>query len=296
LQFDEWKPVAPRLRAIPPPASAADLHSVLAKIQEDAEARLTETARANLRIVDMPQSFNGATETFTLHELPTFAARAPEARVPHAVTPMAGERKSRISGYGIASSSGRRFVTEHLSATREFCERLDLDSKVTAAIEVIQSLQLQQRIRAFASRVRTATEPAFTRLAEASGPEWKARAVAARDLSLRGVGSVRRWFLRNFTEQAYGKSFAASAVVAALLYLVARGMNPAEGWQHPARLILSFAGLLLCGVSVAIGATILIRARHKLAEDSSELLIEAVRWLQAPIPPLPLRRTELPRQ
>jgi hypothetical protein len=102
--------------------------------------------------------------------------------------------------------------------------------------------------------------------------------------------------LRNFTEQAYGKSFAASAVIAALLYLVARGMNPAQAWQHPARLILSFAGLLLCGVSVAIGATILIRARRKLLEDCSELLTEAVRWLQAPIPPLQLRRSELPRQ
>ena len=296
LQFDEWKPVAPRLRPIPAPANATDLHSVLAKIQEDAELRLTETARANLRIVDMPQSVSSATETFTLREEPTFAACAPETRVPHAVTPMDRDA-SRASAVTVlllvvAGDLLRNIWRQPAtSASVSIC-----DSKVTAAVEVIQSLQLQQRTRAFASRVRTAAAPAFTRLAEASGPEWKARAVAARDLSLKGAGSVRRWFLRNFTEQAYGKSFAASAVVAALLYLIARGMNPAQGWQHPARLILSFAGLLLCGVSVAIGATILIRARQKLAEDSFELLIEAVRWLQAPIPPLPLRRTELPRQ
>ena len=163
----------------------------------------------------------------------------------------AGHQRVRI-----ASRRGRRLVTECLAAARDFYERLDLHSKVAAALKIFSRFEFQQRTRAFASRVRTAAAPAFTRLVDASGPEWKARAVAARNLSLKGAGSVRRWFLRNFTEQAYGKSFAASAVVAAFLYFIARGMNPAQGWQHPARLILSFAGLLLCGVSVAIGATI----------------------------------------
>lgn len=295
LQFDEWKPVAPRVRTISPPASAADLQSVLAKIREDAEVRLTETTRANLHIVDMPQLVSSASAAFTVREEPNLAASVPETRVSHEVA-SAGRRKSRISAYGVASSRGKRFFHVNLAAARHFYGQLDLHSKMAVGIEVIRAFQLQQRTRAFTSRVRTAAGPAFTRLAKASGPEWKARAVAARTLSLKNAGSVRQWWLRNFTEQAYGKSFAASAVIAALLYLIARGMNPAQGWQHPARLTLSFAGLLLCGVSVAMGATILIRARRKLVEDFSELLIETVRWLQAPIPPLQLRRSELPRQ
>jgi general secretion pathway protein A len=295
LQFDEWKPVAPRVRTISPPASAADLHSVLAQIQEDAEIRLAETSRANLHVVDTPQPISSPTAAFTLRELPALAASVPETRMSH-VAANAGRRKSRVGAYDVASSRGKRFVRVNLAAAREYYGQLDLHSKMAVAIEVIRRLQLQQKTRKFAGRVRTAAGPAFTRLAKASGPEWKARAVAARDLSVKGAGTVRRWCLRNFNQQAYGKNFAASAVVATLLYLVARGMNPAQGWQHPARLILSFAGLLLCGVSVAMGATILIRARRKLVVDSSELLIEAVRWLQAPIPPLPLRRSELPRQ
>jgi general secretion pathway protein A len=296
LQFDEWKPLAPRVRTISPPVSAVDLQSVLAQIREDAEVRLTETTRANLHVVDTPQTASSASAAFALREGAPREVSVPATPVALTAKLSAGRRASRTSTYGIAATRGRRFVTINLAAARESYKRLDLHSKMAVARDSIRALQLPQKSRAFVSRARNVSRPAFTRLVQASGPEWKARAEAVWNLSLKGAGTVRSWCLRNFTEQAYGKSFAASAVVAALLYLVARGMNPAQGWQHPARLILSFAGLLLCGVSVAIGATILIRARRRLVEDSAELLIEAVRWLQAPLPSLPLRRSEVPRQ
>ena len=241
LQFDEWKPVAPRVRSISPPASSMDLHSVLAKIQEDAEIRLTETTRANLHVVDTPQPVTSVPAAFTSREEPALAASVPDKRVSHVAS--AGRRKSRISAYGIASTRGRRFVSVNLAAAREFYGQLDLRSKMPVAVEVIRALQLQQKTRTFASRVRTAARPAVSRFVKASGPEWKARAVAARNLSLKGASSVRQWCLQTFTQQAYGKSFAASAIVAALLYLVARRNESSTSLATPRPAHPEFRGI-----------------------------------------------------
>src|ERR1700681_1193364 len=54
LQFDVFRPVAPRLRTISPPTDVSDLHSILAKIKADADA-WQEKPRATPYLVTAPK-------------------------------------------------------------------------------------------------------------------------------------------------------------------------------------------------------------------------------------------------
>ena len=94
---------------------------------------------------------------------------------------------------------------------------------------------------------------------------------------------VNDWLVQNFSQETYGETLVGTSLAAALLYVLARGMDPAQGWLHPGRLIIAFAGFLLCGLSLAVGGVILVRARQQLLADSSELVANAARWLRAPI-------------
>jgi general secretion pathway protein A len=292
LQFDDYRPVAPRLRTVQPTTSAADLHSILAKIQADACYPLQDTNRASLHLVDTQKPIPYQPDAFEVRHAQSTDGRTaflPRQDCSHVAHLSVADADRDIHTYRVIRNSAAQFLFTKLEAARNLGSRLHFRSKMMELIGILRAMQLPERTASVTNRIRIAAEPAFVRFSEAFGPEVKARAGAAKILAGKSTAYLRGWCAQNFNEEMYGKSLAASAALGALLYLFARRMAPAQAWQHPGYLILSFAGFLLCALSLALGTAILMRARRQLLADTSELLSTAVRWLRAPIYPMQIR-------
>src|SRR5450432_1515856 len=154
-------------------------------------------------------------------------------------------------------SNFEKFVTSKVAAARALSQNLELRSKIETVAKNIRDLQLRTRTKQFADDFRVAVKPRLQRLAQTIGPEIRHRAAGVAESLRPHATPVRRWLSQHFGEEMYGKTFVASAAMTTLLYLIAREMKPSESWQHPGRLIVAFATMLWCALSVGLGVAIL---------------------------------------
>ena len=292
LQFDEYKPVAPRVRPIQLPVNVQELNSLLAKIKADADQTWPQTSTTNKVspfLVGAPQA-----EAVDRSQIATVADGDIDERniaaIP--VCSLNDDHARQRVVWRRKRSKFAKFVTAKVAAARALSQNLELRSRVAPAIETIRGLRLVNKTRKFAGDFRVAVKPRLQRLSQTAGPEVRSRAAEIAASLKTHVPPMTRWLSRHFGEEMYGRTFVASAAMTALLYLMSREMNSGESWQHPGRLIVAFAGMLLCALTVGLGVAILFRSRQKLREDSSELLHNALRWLRAPIYPLHIRELE----
>jgi general secretion pathway protein A len=294
MQFDDFRPMSPRTRSITQPAPAADLGALLEKIKADAdEARAWgETHRATPFIVAQQKPGARATIHSDAEVLPQ-GAGALEGRVAtSAATSSTVHREDsgqRVQYWRMKRSRSHRLFESVVSGVNAKVEKLNLRSQVERSRAALQTLQLKRRTAGLAQRVLRASRPALAALSNAAGPRLDSRAAALASAAAARARQFHAWCKETFDQEKYGRTFVATVTAAAVLYLVARKMNPAQGWQHPGLLVLAFAGLLLCLLSLALGVAILLQSRARLRKDSSELVTSAVRWLQAPISPIQFR-------
>jgi hypothetical protein len=337
LQFDAFRPVAPRLRTISPPSEVPNLHSILAKIQADADA-WQETPKATPYLVSAQKAvINHQGDAFSAGDAETKETKvntAPTSRLPgpQFATPRVGVWKrdfsrnffsanltsaralraignlrssiepaigsirkydvaeklrlytklARMHGFGPTLRSIRNLGLE--TRIRRNAKRVQVHG-IEPAVRSLRRLDLDNRLRNCAKTVRKVTEPRLARFSKAFVMEARAAIHSARNVA----ESLRFWWGRNFNEEAYGKTLIANVLACGLLIEILLRMNLAESSQYPGRIIMRGVGLLLCGVYLNAGVSILLRARHKLRADVSELLAKTFRWLRAPISPIQTR-------
>jgi general secretion pathway protein A len=290
LQFDEYRPLAPRVRPIHEPVNVPELTSLLAKIQADAEQAWpqTSTNKTSPFLVS-------ASQTGELSQATSSAAIGNDDRnlatIP-AYSPNVNHARQRVAVWRRKRSNFEKYVTARVAAARALSQNLELRSRIEPAVKAIQGLQLLSKTRKFAGDFRVAVKPRLQRLSQTAGPEVRGRAAAIAASLKTHAAPVTRWLSLQVGKEMYERTFVASAAITALLYLIARAMSAGETWQHPGHLIVAFAGMLWCALTLWLGIAILLRSRQKLLADGSVLLHNAMRWLRAPIYPLHIRELE----
>jgi general secretion pathway protein A len=293
LQFDELKPAAPRLKSVSHISETPDLHTLLEKIKADAEightwpqsSLKTPSAAPYLvapKTVDHPRTADATLGT----------GRISNGQIVPRTVPVITSDSYRAA---ITSKKSKKLKTgwpsDLLATGRDRIGALHrvAGTRAGIAVDFLRGLDVDGKLDAFVSLAGITTQNVFTHLSRSVDPEFKAGVVSIRSAVGMRAQRVRGWCAKSFGEEMCGKTFVAMAGIAVLLYLIARKMNPSQGWQHPGLLVVGFAGSLLCLLSLALGVAILVRSRQKLREDSSVLLTHAVRWLQAPIYPMQIR-------
>jgi general secretion pathway protein A len=156
---------------------------------------------------------------------------------------------------------------------------------IKPAMRSLRSFDLDSKLKKHVQTVRNVTGPRLASL----GAHIKTGIHTARNRVTPLVDSLLPWWQRNFNEEAYGKTLIASFLAFCLLLGILLRMNLAQASQQSGRIIIRSVGILLCGLYLAAGLPILLRARHKLWADTSVLVATASRWLRAPIAPVPSR-------
>jgi general secretion pathway protein A len=192
----------------------------------------------------------------------------------------------RIHGFEPTLRSIRNLELQ--SSIRRGAKRVQAQG-IEPAVRSFRKLDLNNRLKSCAKTVRNVLEPHLVRFSKAFGGEIKTRIHSARIGAAPLADSVQRWWVRNFNEEAYGKTLIASVLACGLLLDIPFRMNLAQSSQHPGRLIVRFVGILLCSLFLTAGVSILVRARHNIGADTSELLARVLRWLRAPITPIQTR-------
>ena len=335
LQFDVFRPVAPRLRTISAPTDVPDLHAILAKIKADADA-WQEKPRATPYLVSAQKSvINHQGDAFSVGDAETNDTRLPTpapSRLPEPQYATARVRVWKRDSAGnffsanVASARALRVIhslrasiepaigsirkynlEEKLRLCTKFARiygfeptlrsirNLELQTRIrrsanrvhvhgiAPAVRSLRSLDLDNRFRNCAKTVRNVTEPRLTRFSKTFGAALHAAIHSARNGAAPLIDSVRRWWARNFNEAAYEKTLVASLFAFGLIIWMLMRMNPAQASQHPGRIIIRCVGILLSGLYLSAGVSILLRARQKLRADTSEFVVKTLRWLRAPI-------------
>jgi general secretion pathway protein A len=299
MQFDDFRPMSPRTRKITQPLEAPDLGTLLAKIKADADQAHAwgEAHKATPFIVTQqkPSARADVSECEVLLGVSRGAeaqVQAPRMGAAAAADASSGVHRSadnRVQYWRMKRSRSHKFFHELISRAGATFASVDMRSLFERTHRSLEALQIGGRSAKTVRRIRAATVPALAAVAHVAGPRLRAKAAAFGNLAGTRTRQLHQWSSRTFREEMYGKIFLTTVATAAILYLIARKMDPAQGWQHPGLLVIAFAGLLLCVLSLALGTAILLRSRSRLRKDSSELVTSAVRWLQAPMGPAQFR-------
>jgi general secretion pathway protein A len=181
----------------------------------------------------------------------------------------------RVHGYEPTLRSIRNLKLE--SRIRRGAKRVQVHG-IEPTLRSFSNLNLDSRLKNCAKTVRSVAESRVTHFS---------KTMEAGIAPL--VDTLRRWFLRNFNEQAYAKTLIASFLACSVLIGICLRTNLAHASLHPGRVIVGCVGILLSSLYLAAGVPILLRARHKLRADTSKLMAKALQWLRAPISPMPTR-------
>jgi general secretion pathway protein A len=341
LQFDVFRPVAPRVRTISAPSEVPDLHSILAKIKADADAwqekprptpYLVSAQKAVINYQGDAFSARDAATSETRRNTPApsalpgpqqpptrvrvwkrnssrnfFSANLTSERALRAISNLRSSLEPAIGSIRKYHFEGKlRLYTKlarihGLEPTLRCIRNLELETRIRRnakrvqvhgiepAVLSLRRLDLDNRLRNYAKTVRNVTEPRMARFSKAFGIQLRAAIHSVRNGAAPLVDTVLRWWERNFNEEAYGKTLIASVLACGLLIEILFRMNLAQSAQHPGRIIIRCVGVLLCALYLSMGVSLLLRARHKIRTDASELLTRALRWLRAPISPIQTR-------
>jgi len=195
----------------------------------------------------------------------------------------------RIHGYEPTLRSIRNLMFE--TSMKRGAKRVHTQG-INPAVRSLESLDLDSKLKKHVQNVWNGTGWGLASL----GVHIKTGIHSARNRATPLVDSLLRWWQRNFNEEAYGKTLIASVLAFCLLLGILLRMNLAQASQHSGRIIICSVGILLCGIYLAAGLPILLRARHKLWADTSVVLGRASRWLRAPIAPMPSRVSPMETQ
>jgi type II secretory pathway predicted ATPase ExeA len=306
LQFDTFRPVPPpRLRTIGQPADVSDLHAILAKIKADADAWQEKPRATPYLVTSQKAMINHRGDAFSAGDAerndtrPNSAVPASSLKPEYATARVRVWKQEPAGNFlsaNLASARARRAIDNLRSSFGPAIgslRRYDLEGKLRrysklvrihgfeSTVRTIRNLQLDSRIRRSAKRVQAhGVEPALRSLRSLE-LNSKLKNCVNRAASL--TDSAWRWCGRNFNEEAYGKTLIASILAGYLLIEIFLRMNLAQAAQHPGRIIIGCGGILSCVLYLTTAVSILLRARHKVRADSSELLARVLRWLRAPM-------------
>lgn len=296
MQFDDLRPMSPRLRTITQPLEVPDLGAILAQIKADADQAHAwgETHKATPFIVTQ-QKLKAHPETGgDAGTLPQASMSVDGYTAAPAISSQTNpvshtQADNRVQYWRMKRSRSHKFFQAIFSRAGAKFDSLDLRSRLESGRRSMGALQLGNRTVGLVARIYAAALPRLRAVSNTAGPRFKANASSFANVTRARVVQFQEWCKQTFREEMYGKTFVVTAMVATALYLIARRFDPAQSLQHPGLLVVAFAGLLLCTLSLVMGAAVLLRSRQRLRKDSYELVTSAVRWLQAPIGPGQLR-------
>jgi len=264
--------------------SAGDAETNQTRLASPATSRASESEYATARVRVWKRTSTGN----------FFSANPASVRALRAIANLRSSLEPAVSSIRKYDLEGKLRLYTHLARihglepTVRSIRNLELESRIRRsakrvhvhgikpAMRSLRSLELDSRLKNYAKTVRNATEPRLARFSTNFGSELRT-----------GIQSLRLWWGRNFNEEHYGKTLTTSFLVCCLLISMLLQMNLAQGSQHPGWIIMSGAGILLCGLYLTAGVSILMRARHKIWADTCTLLARTLRWLRAPISPHP---------
>jgi general secretion pathway protein A len=321
-QFDEMRPVAPRLKAIDGHSVAGDLHSLLARIEANA-VHLDREINVTKPSPYLVTAENAAGRS----QATAFSPASTEARkiiTPHvtesprvAVLPIGGVNSASAQA-GLAPWHSRRDSTREQAATyarscaaslqeafRQFKNsdfRSAINSTANGLREALRKAELEKKATRTANAIRVGIIRGRVFVSVVVVPSAKVRVRTSRkfatDVLLPGAKvqaanarksartwgpSAMQWWQENLCGDKQINSFIKTASILTLLYFLVTRMNPTQSWQSSGLTVLGFVVSLLCVLAVSMGITALVRSRPKWLKDSSEIAASAVRWLKAPI-------------
>ena len=305
LQFDDFRPVAPRLRTIAPVKIAnevPDLHAILAKIRADADRTHSsgKKEKATPYLVDSPKPVVAAyTEALarstrepvmpavhiTTVQIPAAAVQIPMAATSPRPSPIYTARQRSWR----SAKSSQALARKNLAAVREHIAALHVPAHIKNMLGTVRSWNLPQKVSAVAGRVRKQTEPHVTSFRRNAGPILRSYFAAARSNTGQRATEARNWVFANFRPDTYGRNLFGAFGLSVMLYLLGLAINPEQGWEHPALVTLTFTSFMLSILSLCLTVGILVRARHSVLRDSATVLAPALRWLRAPIYTMQMR-------
>ncbi len=291
MQFDDFRPMSPRLRTITHLAELPDLGALLAKIKADAdEAHDWGEAQKATPFIVSQQKINVRGDVEVLGPAPNNENGRSAANISAPVDPQVhAYADNRVQYWRMKRSRSSKFFQAVFYRASAKFQNFDLASRLERAHEFLKAPRSGYKVAALSRSLRAHAGPRLAAISNAAGPRFKARASVLANAVSTLARRIQDWWQLTLSEQMYGRSFVAAAAAASALYLIARKMNPSQGWEHPGLLVVAFAGSLLCALSLVLGASVLVRSRQRLRKDSSELVTSAVRWLRAPIAPGQLR-------
>ncbi len=320
LQFDDYKPLAPRgVTVFPQPAEPIDLRTILGKYADEArEVAEDDRRRAEAALSALP-GLHGAPPRLAPGPLAAARSAAIGAAAAPARTRVTANRLESL----VASTAGELnagVVAENYASKRPAppipIERprergWKRDRSGSLLLSMIADVRYAGKTTArlardlrMPERTARAVQGAARSVQSVPWGEYRAKAgmhalQAWSKLSAEtraGVAGMRsyaaeqtvrmqkRWWWRQSSlEELYWESFAATAVVAALMFFVARRVYPTQSWAHPGLLVLAFALFLLSAMAGAFAVRVLVLARAELKEDALIVFSAAVRWLRAPM-------------
>jgi general secretion pathway protein A len=308
LQFDDFKPVTPRLRpvaSVKVENETPDLHAILAKIRADAERAHSwgNTEKATPYLVDAPKPVIAAYNEELARpnrEPVTPAIEVPGAQVARQIPAAAQVPRAAISSrpsptYAARERTWQNAKSSHalarksLAAARARIVRINIPAHIEKAMGTVRRWDVPRKVSAAAGRVRKQAQPQVTSFRRNAGPMLRSAFAAARSYTGLRATEARGWFLANFRTDTYGRNLSAAFGLSLTLYLIGRAINPEQGWQHPALVTLTFTAFMLSILALCLTVGILVRARQSVLRDSATFLAPALRWLRAPIYTMQMR-------
>lgn len=282
LQFDELKPVSPRLKIFPQPAGTPELRSLVAKIREvtgDEERGLPVSVPPVASVP--PQVRDTFVDQLTSPRAELHArATAKEWLAPQISYPLPPKNPPRLRGW-----------KQDRSGTFAASILADLRHATGATVGFVTSLQVQRTLAKLSREIRATSGPKLATAREILRHAVEVGAAACKQSwSTQALRMKRRWWWRqNSLVDLYRERCVGLAALAALLFLLARRVYPTQSWHHPALLVLGFALFLVAGLSSALAISILVRERLQLQQDAAHLYNGIMSWLRAPMDPVQAR-------
>jgi general secretion pathway protein A len=320
LQFDDYKPLAPRgVTVFPQPAEPIDLRMILGKYADEArEAAEDDRRRAEAALSVLPgldggpaRQGRGPRVTPAAKSSGAAAAAAPARVTAERIEGLVASSSGELNGGAMAENFAPKKPAPPIPVERprERGWKRDLSGNLLLSMiadvryagrttaRFVRDLRMPERtthaVRGAARRVQSARWGKYRAMASAHASKaWSTLSAETRA----GVAGVRRyaakqtvrmqkrwWWRQNSLEELYWESFAATAIVSALMFFVARRVYPAQSWAHPALVVLAFGLFLLSALAAAIAVRVLVGAREELREDALSIFHAARRWLRAPL-------------
>ena len=203
-------------------------------------------------------------------------------------SPNVDHARQRVGVWRRKRSNFEKLVTAKVAAARALSHKLELRSRIEAAVDTIRGLQLINKTRKFAGDFRVEVKPRMQRLSQTVGRKYATGCDACHfaENSCRAGNAmvIAPFWRRNIRKNFYGQRRHDWVVVFDSAGNEFRGVLAASG-----TLDCGLRGNVVVRLYCRVGRGDIVPLAGEIVTDSSELLHNAVRWLRAPIYPLHIR-------